>query len=520
MERSPKSGGTPGSRGLITGKIPSTASTNSQKQGSVARESGTTGPPNERQGHRVARTPNKLREISRWLRERTSPYDFGYKTADGPRHGNLNRSVLGLFSRLRLDMPRTNLARMNNQDFLDHFQGRETFYFTADGRSGCKEVLVNLDIDCHGKGSLAGAVAFAEHLREEYFPGLYFEVSTNGHGVHGYLVIRKGDLGDERLNMALKGLDRCLKHLMARGGWDIENVEVKGQAPEFVWGIEKYELRGYKSGQLAKFPREALSRGDELRNTTRFTYDELLRLIQTKIRIVRTPQPEQPPGKAAGLTKIAPRETTGSISGLSIPEELAGQIQGHLLRVARNLFPAGMTTGRGRAVTPEDMAALLAVLKFCGENPNPDGSTPTNRVKALWDGLYRRGFTERGWDHHRYKALRDWLSKNGYLAWDDDEYVVGQNVNGVFRKGRAARWAAGEHLLAMLEEENAEVEHVEAGDEERVLGFPSFKEGRRETSLWAVPDPHVVNPTPLKLRLHWKVPLFGGFVGKPLRLAA
>ena len=45
------------------------------------------------------------------------------------------------------------LSRLRNADMADHFAGRKTFYFTADGRSAAPEVLINIDIDCHGSGT-------------------------------------------------------------------------------------------------------------------------------------------------------------------------------------------------------------------------------------------------------------------------------------------------------------------------------------------------------------------------------
>ncbi len=333
---------------------------------------------------------------------------------------------------------------------MAHFGGQETYYFTGNGKIRCREALINIDIDCHRAGSLDGAIAFAEHLREKYFARLYFETSTHGNGVHGYFVVNKWNLGDRALNRTLKHLDRWLKDLLAQGGWDVENVEVKGQSPEFHWGDDKLELLAYKSGQLAKLPREALERSAELMGTTRMSTHELDQLARTTVEVerVRPPAPEQDPGPSV-LSKSkrvrgASRErlTVGSISGLSIPEELAEQVQGRLLGIAGRFFPAKMTTGRGRAVTRKDMATFLAILRFCGENPNSDGSMPTERVKSLWEGLYRREFTDRGWDHHRYKVLRDWLSQKGYLAWVEVDYIVGREVDGFFQKGQSAKWSA------------------------------------------------------------------------------
>jgi len=414
----------------------------------------------------VPRTSKELRRICKWLRDRISPYDFGWKAPKGPIHCNRNDSILELFRRLRSGLPRSNLARLNNQDFLDHFEGRETFYFTANGRCRCWEVLINFDIDCHRAGSLVGAVAFAEYLRKNHFPGLYYEASTNGKGVHGYILVRKFGVPDTALNRTLKELDRWLKTLLARGRWDVEGVEVKGHAPDLTWGRDKHHLRAYKSGQLAKLPREALTRGDELMGTTKMSTFELDHLSRTTVEVepVRPPGPEQgpvptlssKPKRVQGASRERP--TVGSISGLSIPEELAEQVQGRLLGVARDMYPAGITTGKGRAVKREDLATFLAILRFCNQNPNTDGSMPTERVKSLWEGLYRREYTDRGWDHHRYKVLRDWLSKNGFIAWEEEDYIVGREVNGFFQKGQAAKWSASERLLEMLEDQSIVVD--------------------------------------------------------------
>ena len=46
-----------------------------------------------------------------------------------------------------------------------------------------------LDIDCHRSGSLEGAKQFAAFLKQQYFPDLYYEVSTNGNGIHGFIIV-------------------------------------------------------------------------------------------------------------------------------------------------------------------------------------------------------------------------------------------------------------------------------------------------------------------------------------------
>ncbi len=259
---------------------------------------------------RPRKNPKKSQNIHAWIRERTSPYCFGVKTQKGnPAHVNKNDDIAYHFQCLRMGWYGRRLSRLKNQDMTDHFAGRKTYYFTADGTSKTPEVLVNLDIDCHHSGSLEGAIAFAKHLKTIKFPGLYFEASTNGRGVHGYIVVVKGNLGDEGLNGTLVVLDRWLKAELTRGTWDVEAVEVKAHCPEFGWGREKYEIKSYKCGQLAKLPREALTRADELRGTTRVAVDDLRRLKVSATDV------ESRDSVQSVKKKTAKRGTSVSVSG-------------------------------------------------------------------------------------------------------------------------------------------------------------------------------------------------------------
>jgi hypothetical protein len=195
------------------------------------------------------KSSKKFQNIYTWIRQRTSPYCFGVKASTGnPAHCNNNDDIKFHFQCLKMGWWGCRLSRLSNADMADHFAGRKTFYFTADGRChSTPEVLINIDIDCHSSGTLDGAIAFAEHLRATHFPNMYYEKSTNGNGVHGYIVVIKGDLGDEGLNGVLSHLDRWLKHELSQGKWDVENVEVKGNCPEFGWGPNKLDLKTYKS---------------------------------------------------------------------------------------------------------------------------------------------------------------------------------------------------------------------------------------------------------------------------------
>lgn len=399
------------------------------------------------------RTTKKSQNIFTWIRQRVSPFCFGVKTRAGkPAHCNRNDDVLAHFRTLRAGSWGRHLSRLDNGAMDDHFAGRETYYFTADGRcSATDEVLVNIDIDCHRTGTLEGAANFAGHLRATRFPGLYFEASTNGKGVHGYLVVVKGDLGDIGLNPLLTRLDRDLKAELVRGNWDVEGVEVKGHAPEFGWGRDKYELLTYKSGQLAKLPREALGRADELRATTRVSADELRR-----IRTSEVPWGEIKQTRVSGprVNGVATRERVGSIDGRHFGQEELVRLEGDYQSLAAKLLGENkLVAGNRKVVTREDLAIFLMLLRFFSGHMNADGSLPTARWRAMWTALHEAGDVGRPWCHRRYAAMRNFLSEQGLLAWDDEGYLVGDaGRDGRYVPGKAARWRAGARLMVWMEE--------------------------------------------------------------------
>jgi hypothetical protein len=152
------------------------------------------------------------------------------------------------------------------KDLADHFENRETYYFTG---SPSRHTLLMLDIDCHKCGTLEGAMGFAAYLRKLYFPNLYYEVSTNGNGVHGYIVVEKDS--DAVHNATCKRLQDWLRGILERTSFDVETVEIKGTCA--IFGPHTM-----KEGSLAKYPRDC-RRFDELAATTHLTVQDIERLI-------------------------------------------------------------------------------------------------------------------------------------------------------------------------------------------------------------------------------------------------
>ena len=130
-------------------------------------------------------------------------------------------------------------APLRNDQFLDHFAGRKTFYFWGDHKASTEQILVMIDADCgenHGGGSTEGCWRFMEVVRDKLFPGLYLEPSTHGKGVHGYFILEKLGIKGDLVRQALKNLDAYLKKLAASSSWR------RGRGYQFVRKVGRANL--------------------------------------------------------------------------------------------------------------------------------------------------------------------------------------------------------------------------------------------------------------------------------------
>jgi hypothetical protein len=435
--------------------------------------------------------------ITAWLRKKISRLDYGVKWNGSVRHCNTNEEVL---DHLR---NKVKLSYLTNEKLWNHFNGELTLYYA--GNSWDDETLVNIDIDCHhGIGSLAGAMAYAQWLKDNFFPGLYFEPSTNGKGVHAYFILAKYHLPPAEVNKLLARLEAFLRTTSA--GFDIENVEIKGRCPVIIWGNRRGEVANYKAGVLAKIPRQA-DRFEELKATTRLTVNELIKLMSQPVPQLQVVEPMKeeaqphvnlvveelpctkdvpskklPKVRTTKLTKLKKpsinlssdespqRKAVGSCSDRVISAEELEKLKGHYLTVAQTLLGTHpIKTGRVVA-TAEDLAVFLMLLKYFTGNMNQDGSLPWARFKGLWDALFNVGDITRAFDAKRFAALRNYLSSLGLLDWSDETYHPEFCHHTGTAPGKACKWKAGLLLMNMLDEEHVSNQREQ---ETSLTGAPS-----------------------------------------------
>jgi hypothetical protein len=369
--------------------------------------------------------------LLKFLRDRISRFNYGVKVPDfGVRPELTIERFLARYNEWHHG------AALKNDQFYDHFASRQTFYFWADHLASTPEIIVMLDFDAgddHGGGTTEGCWRFAEQVRDTLFPGLYLEPSTNGKGVHGYLVIWKLGIRGDLVRQALKNLDRYLKRMAVSVSADIACVEVKGLPPSVTYD-DNGNITAITFGQWAKLPR-----GRGVLDTCKVNYSDIALLDPDEIKV--EPQQEQVVEK-----KVRGDQHLGSFDSRVVRQETLDKLpelenlSSCLLRqwTGADSFKAGRWT-----VTATDLAQFFALMLSI--KPRPDDSLPVRAVGRLWEEVYLAGDFARPWNHHRFKAIRDLLSPHGHIDWVDFRFQYVPE-----RKGRCCRWKISDELRSAL----------------------------------------------------------------------
>jgi hypothetical protein len=378
------------------------------------------------------RKPQRRRpttEAIRWLKDKVFCHVYGEKIGDAVYPSMRKEAFVGFYNE------HGHGKKLPNYKLQDHFDRLKTYYYWSSPNKTAEYALAMIDVDVQKSkmlGSPEGARKFAAFLRT-WFPNLYVEASTGGKGQHAYLLVRKPGHSVEEVKAALKHLERWLRQQAQ--GFDVEIVEVKGTPP-----VVKYRdggsIESITYGSFAKLPRDA-SRFSEWANTTTMTVQELLALPLVE---------EKPAAEEKVQEREAKQQQCGSVSGKNISQDELDLMPTweRFFKEARKNKPLH---GDRWAVTETDFAQAAVLLRFFTENRNPDGSLPQRRVQELWAALHEAGDFTRPWNHHRWKAIRDWMSEMGWLHWQDHRYQNGTGRG----DGQACKWRLHQDFVLQLD---------------------------------------------------------------------
>lgn len=379
--------------------------------------------------------PYKYRSPTAFLKTLISDVSMGTKDIDGMHsvEKNYAQAIIKSFVNYKKEGRLTCFPpSRSKQHFQDHFDGKHTLYFTA-GRG--EHVLVNLDVDCHNRGTPAGAIKYLEYVKEKFFgPNLYCEASTNGKGGHAYFILWTDKFYGEDVADDMKCLQTLLQLDFIENKldekFDVEWVEIKGMPMVCdIWN--EFEI---SMGQLAKIPREINTRFDEFRNTTIVNiYD---------FEDLPAYQKLDPPTRKTLSTKIkqcSSSEITFDWERLGVYEKVANAGLDIMQPKCKN----------GHRVVLEDAAIFLLLLDdFSNKYKNKSGEMPFKRFVKHWKDAYLTGEIKRAPSNHRITALRNWCSDLGWIDWQDNTYQF--FLDG--RKGTCCKFSISETCTSLIKQ--------------------------------------------------------------------
>lgn len=399
-----------------------------KRKAAIARQTAQAKKPSKPKRKRGPQRREKSTPQMKWLKSIICPFVYGDATPDGPRP-SINKEFFIWCWNQRMGLP-----NLPNYKLLDHFRGQGTTFFMGQGWTKADYTLVMIDIDVLKSkklGTPEGALKFAEHLKS-IWPDLYFERSTGGKGIHAYLILRKRDCDAKRTNAALKRFEAWLRVEAKRVNADIELVEIKGTCLDL--NLDGTKVQSVKYGSLAKLPRD-VNRFSEWESTTTLrvqdlessTYDvhqlTLEDIAQVGKARVATLFPSDVGDAAPSLREDIAHEdiAEGSTTGKFITKERLSRIPVYERLYREWVGPNDLMAGKFR-VTPHDFAIALMLLQHVKADANNDESLPVRRVEELWTALFHAEDIQRGFCHHRWKVIRDYLSAKGHIHWIDNRY--------------------------------------------------------------------------------------------------
>lgn len=372
------------------------------------------------------------------------------------------------------------MPRLANYHLDDHFNDKATLYFGGHHDID-HDIISMIDIDVEKSknlGSPEGAKRFAEYLdnKPELKGHVSWEPSTHQKGQQGFFVLRCAGIQRPLVNAQLKDFEAWLRAEAEKVGADIELVEVKGSCP--IIKVTKGQVRDsyevFKFGCWAKIPRKVRS----LMNTQPIGFDDL----PTKIDL-----PEIAPA-----VKNPKEIVAGSVSGKAISEEDLGRMPGYMAKAER-LLAGEILKGDRWAVTFEDIAQFLVLALHFRENPGPGGAVSVRQFGKLWTALVEAGDFKRPWNHHRFKAIRDWLSALGHIQWDEHRYIAPIKAGEAKVAGKACIWRITDELAGWLQGSGGEeqersrscVDTIPVGTGQFMVPILWGRWSKEDSSWWA-----------------------------------
>ncbi len=409
----------------------------------------------------LAKTPraNSTPE-TKWFREeiaddlifarrncKSDPIHFA-NTADSCRK-HINALIKRKQSNYNIRIP--SIEKPRYSDYKNHLDGTGTLYYTNKcfrGDFGPKKILMNIDIDImkSGKiGSIGGAHKLKRILRAKLGKNLFFEASTSGNSLHGYVFIDIGSCTYDTLKESLNMFELWLQKTASESKANIELVELKGHPGQTI--CKNGEITTIKCGQLAKVP-FALRSTKNTKKLKKTIVININSILNGNFGVKH----------AFSLSKNSNKKTinpiiNGSFSSNIFTKSDLNKLD-HYEKVALALFGSDLIVPTGkncknprrRRVTPGHFAIAILIMEKLKNSPNNELAS-ISRYSGIWKALYQKGHVKHAFQRNVFCFIKNELSNRGFIEWKNSSYIFSKNKN---IKPLSSEWLIDESILNLL----------------------------------------------------------------------
>ena len=327
--------------------------------------------------------------------------------------------------------------------------------------------LIYFDLDTHDGTGTAQDVAILAQVVRDHLPHMPEFVITD-RGGSGWLVVDTAGLLPSEYHRLLKRLEAHLQSVARSFGLSLSEVAVKGKVyvPSFQDGVCSH----VKAGDLMKAPPSVEWLEQPAVHAEVFA--------EARFDPWDVPAPVAGGGDGVG--------SSASFCSRLVSETMATNI-GEVEEFVRVQFPDRPGAVRGRTISDRAFAEILITLSLL--KPNADGGNPVVRHRRFYESLTSAGVFVERYRFEKYKAVRDYLSRQGAVVWRDETYTPGSGG----LTGQAMKWKLDEALVGRMmailkgsgEEEEVEVTSITKMKFQNTHRTPKLVlRGQREEETW------------------------------------
>lgn len=287
-----------------------------------------------------------------------------------------------------------NFKSPTNSLLWQHYKGDATLGMNNNALNKQYLLLIDCDVNDHidPKWDYVKQV-----INQRYGANLYWERSSTGKTWHAYAIFDRQNLSLEQfvelINKEAQILSNMLPHLKHVEFCGLPNVYIKNK-----FGI----ITEIKNSLCMKWPRDDY-RIDELENTSYITAE---RLVELQVETVK--------------------QKTNKVKTLKSGQEVDTKCITRQVVLGAKDFVKTLGFERvvvnNKAVEEIDIVYGLLILFVFNKN---NMFHSVNLARILWSQL----FPDRSFDYSRWKVIRDFLSQNKCLEWNNNEYTPPEAIS-------------------------------------------------------------------------------------------